>query len=90
MKKKSPNFENKEVQRIQKSVSLFFPGMVDLAWEGIYKDATVPPENDLTTTYSDREQGVGCEARAGLTRELELGYVAALLTSEAGSRTLSV
>ncbi len=63
-------------------------GEPDLAWEAVYKDATVPPGDDLTTTYADREEGVGCEARAGLTRELELGYVAALLTSEAGSRTL--
>jgi hypothetical protein len=29
-----------------------------------------------------------CEARAGLTRQSSLGYVAAGLTSEAGSRTL--
>jgi len=60
----------------------------DLAWKAVLKDAMVPPEDDLTTMYFDRQRGTGCEARAGLTRELELGYVAALLTSEAGSRTL--
>lgn len=61
---------------------------LDVAWEAIWKDAMVPPENDLTTIYYDRQQGTGCEARAGLTREKELGWVAAILTSEAGSRTL--
>lgn len=61
---------------------------LELAWEAIYKDAMVPPENDLNTYYGDRQEGVGNEARAGLTRELKLGYVAAMLTSEAGSRTL--
>jgi putative alpha-1,2-mannosidase len=61
---------------------------LELIWEAIYKDAMVPPDNDLTTVYYDREEGTACEARAGLTRELELGYVAAILTSEAGSRTL--
>jgi predicted alpha-1,2-mannosidase len=61
---------------------------LELTWEAIYKDAMVPPDNDLTTVYYDREEGTACEARAGLTRELELGYVAAILTSEAGSRTL--
>lgn len=35
--------------------------------------------------YYDRQEGTDCEARAGLTRQLVLGYVAALLTSEAGT-----
>jgi predicted alpha-1,2-mannosidase len=61
---------------------------LDLAWEALVKDAEIPPENDLNTTYFDREQGTGCEARAGLTLEKDLGYVAAISTSEAGSRTL--
>jgi hypothetical protein len=34
------------------------------------------------------QEGTPCEARAGLTREKELGYVPVVLTSEAGSRTL--
>lgn len=59
-----------------------------VTWEALYKDAMVPPDNDLTTQYYDREEGTACEARAGLTRQKELGYVAAELTSEAGSRTL--
>lgn len=61
---------------------------LDLAWEAIWKDAMVPPEDDLTTMYFDRQPFTACEARAGLTREKELGYVAAMKTSEAGSRTL--
>lgn len=59
-----------------------------LAWEAVYKDAMVPPQDDLTTKYADRQEGVGYEARAGLTKSLSLGYVAAGQTSEAGSRTL--
>jgi predicted alpha-1,2-mannosidase len=74
---------------IAESLSKGFKGFdLDLAWEAIYKDAMVPPDDDLTTYYGDRQEGTGLEARAGLTRELELGYVAAMLTSEAGSRTL--
>jgi predicted alpha-1,2-mannosidase len=59
-----------------------------LAWEAVYKDAMVPPDNDTTTTYSDRQEGVGYEARAGLTTYMANGWVAAGKTSEAGSRTL--
>lgn len=76
---------------IAESLAKGFHGFdMDLAWQALVKDAEVPPEDDLTTMYYDREQGTGCEARAGLTRELQqgLGYVAAMLTSEAGSRTL--
>lgn len=61
---------------------------LETAWHGLWKDAMVPPDNDLTTIYYDRQKSVGCEARAGLTREKELGWVAAVITSEAGSRTL--
>jgi predicted alpha-1,2-mannosidase len=61
---------------------------VSLAWEAINKDAMVPPENDTTTIYYDREEGVGYEARAGLTTYMANGWVAAMKTSEAGSRTL--
>jgi predicted alpha-1,2-mannosidase len=74
---------------IAESMAKGFKGFdMDLMWQAIYKDAMVPPDDDLTTMYYDREEGTGCEARAGLTRELELGYVAAIQTSEAGSRTL--
>lgn len=74
---------------IAESLAKGFRGFdLDLAWEAVYKDAMVPPINDLTTQYYDREEGTSTEARAGLTRELELGWVAAMETSEAGSRTL--
>jgi predicted alpha-1,2-mannosidase len=74
---------------IAESLAKGFDGFdLELAWEAIYKDAMIPPNDDLTTLYFDRQQGVGNEARAGLTREFDLGYVAAILTSEAGSRTL--
>lgn len=59
-----------------------------LAWKALLKDATVPPDDDLTTMYYDRQPNTACEARAGLTRAKSLGYVPAILTSEAGSRTL--
>jgi predicted alpha-1,2-mannosidase len=74
---------------IAESLSKGFTGFdLDLAWEALWKDAMVPPQDDLTTVYYDRERGTSCEARAGLTREKRLGYVAAIKTSEAGSRTL--
>ncbi|KAG6841351.1 hypothetical protein H0H93_004274, partial [Arthromyces matolae] len=28
----------------------------ELAWEAVWKDATVPPKNDVTTSYFDREE----------------------------------
>jgi putative alpha-1,2-mannosidase len=59
-----------------------------LIWEALEKDAMTPPDNDTTCLYYDRQQNVGYEARAGLTNYMKLGYVAAGLTSEAGSRTL--
>lgn len=74
---------------IAESLAKGFSGFdLQLAWDAIYKDAMVPPVEDLTTQYYDREEGTSTEARAGLTRELELGWVAAIDTSEAGSRTL--
>ena len=74
---------------IAESLAKGFTGFdAALAWAALYKDAMVPPQDDLTTVYYDREEGTSCEARAGLAREKDLGYVAALLTSEAGSRTL--
>lgn len=48
-----------------------------LAWEAVLKDATVPPADDLSTQYGDREENVGYEVRAGLTSFYEThGYVA--------------
>ncbi|KAF8574015.1 glycoside hydrolase family 92 protein [Ramaria rubella] len=59
-----------------------------LAFNGTYKDATVPPVNDTTISYYDRQEGVGEEARAGLTLYAQKGFVAVDQHSEAGSRTL--
>ncbi|KAI0051484.1 glycoside hydrolase family 92 protein [Auriscalpium vulgare] len=62
---------------------------LNLAYKAVHKDATVPPENDSTISYSDREQGVGYEVRAGLsTVYAAKGWVADDVHSEAGSRTL--
>ncbi|KAJ7733323.1 glycoside hydrolase family 92 protein [Mycena metata] len=61
----------------------------DLAWEAAYKDGTVPPQNDLNTTYSDRQENVGYEVRAGLSSVYaEKGWVADDVHSESASRTL--
>ncbi|OWZ72964.1 hypothetical protein AYX14_01548 [Cryptococcus neoformans] len=60
----------------------------DEVWEAVREDAFTPPERDTELRYSDREEGTPQEARAGLTEYMALGYVAADLHSEAGSRTL--
>ncbi|KAJ8518529.1 hypothetical protein ONZ45_g4439 [Pleurotus djamor] len=62
---------------------------LDLAWEAVIKDATVPPIHDDTVSYGDREENVDYEARAGLsTVYASRGWVANNMHSEAGSRTL--
>jgi hypothetical protein len=33
----------------------------DLAWRAMLKDATVPPDDDLTTMYFDRQVGYLCQ-----------------------------
>ena len=74
---------------IAESLAKGFNGFdLDITWKALWKDAMVPPDDDLTTMYFDRQPHTACEARAGLTREFKLGYVAAIETSEAGSRTL--
>jgi putative alpha-1,2-mannosidase len=60
----------------------------ELAWQAVYKDAMVPPVDDLTVPYTDREEGVGLEARAGLTLYKQNGWVPGNQTSESGSRTV--
>ncbi|KAH9483275.1 putative glycosidase [Psilocybe cubensis] len=61
----------------------------ELAWEAVWKDATVPPENDLTTVYADREEHVDYEVRAGLSSSYaQNGWVADDIHSESASRTL--
>ncbi|KZV62978.1 glycoside hydrolase family 92 protein [Peniophora sp. CONT] len=60
-----------------------------LAYEAVYKDATVSPANDSFIEYSDRQENVGYEVRAGLSTVYEdKGWVANDIHSEAGSRTL--
>ncbi|KAL0567519.1 hypothetical protein V5O48_014476 [Marasmius crinis-equi] len=59
-------------------------------WEAVWKDASVPPANDESTVYSDRQEGVDYEARAGLTTYMDpaKGWVADDVHSESVSRTL--
>ncbi|KDQ52009.1 glycoside hydrolase family 92 protein [Jaapia argillacea MUCL 33604] len=60
-----------------------------LAYEAVYKDATVPPYDDWNISYYDREENVGYEVRAGLSSVYNTsGYVANDIHSESGSRTL--
>ncbi|KAF2165054.1 glycoside hydrolase family 92 protein [Zasmidium cellare ATCC 36951] len=61
---------------------------VGKAWEGVRKNAYVPPINDTELLYYDREGETPDEVRAGLTTYLEKGYVANDRWSESGSRTL--
>jgi predicted alpha-1,2-mannosidase len=61
---------------------------LQLAWEAVHKDATIPPDWDLNCTYYDREEYTPVEARAGLTMYLKNGWVAAEYTAESASRTL--
>ncbi|KAH7902833.1 family 92 glycosyl hydrolase, partial [Hygrophoropsis aurantiaca] len=62
---------------------------LDTAWDAVYKDATIPPVNDTTTVYADRQENVDYEVRAGLSSVYEQkGWVADDIHSEAASRTL--
>ncbi|OBZ65460.1 hypothetical protein A0H81_14578 [Grifola frondosa] len=66
---------------------------LDLAYEVVYKDATVPPKDDWKIScvieYYDREENVGYEVRAGLSSVYATdGFVASDIHSEAASRTL--
>ncbi|EJF58543.1 hypothetical protein DICSQDRAFT_149044 [Dichomitus squalens LYAD-421 SS1] len=59
------------------------------AYEAVRKDATVPPVDDWNISYSDRQEGVGYEVRAGLSSVYEeQGWIADDIHSEAASRTL--
>lgn len=61
---------------------------VDAAYEAVRKNAMEPQPNDLAIRWQDRgDFGNTPEARAGLTRYMELGYVAADETNESVSRT---
>ncbi|KAG9309751.1 glycoside hydrolase family 92 protein [Chiua virens] len=62
---------------------------LDAAWDAVHKDATVPPINDNTTLYGDREEFVDYEVRAGLSSlYAQKGWVADDIHSESASRTL--
>ncbi|KAF8890449.1 glycoside hydrolase family 92 protein [Infundibulicybe gibba] len=64
----------------------------DLAWEAVWKDATVPPEGDWAVQYFDREENVDYEVRAGLSSVYDIegkGWVADDVHSESASRTLA-
>ncbi|KAG6851784.1 hypothetical protein C0991_006162, partial [Blastosporella zonata] len=55
----------------------------------VWKEATVPPKDDLTTSYFESEEDVDYEVRAGLTSTYtEKGWVADDVHSESASRTL--
>ncbi|KAH9853218.1 glycoside hydrolase family 92 protein [Lenzites betulinus] len=75
---------------IAEAVAKGFRGFdIDTAYAAVHKDATVPPENDWTTSYFDREENVGYEVRAGLSSVYAShGWVASDIHSEAASRTL--
>ena len=65
------------------------PADRELAWEAVWKDATVPPKLDWELEYDDREEGVDYEIRAGLSSVYEKkGWVADDVHSESASRTL--
>ncbi|KAJ3986156.1 glycoside hydrolase family 92 protein [Lentinula detonsa] len=62
-------------------------------WKAAWKDASVPPVKDSSVVYSDREEDVDYEVRAGLSTYFEQyasgqGWVANDIHSEAVSRTL--
>ena len=61
---------------------------LDLAYEAVKKNATVPQVGDRDRDWRDRGQfGRTPETRAGLSRYMELGYVACDETRESVSRT---
>lgn len=61
---------------------------IEEAYQAVRKNAMVPQQNDTELRWKDRGNfGDTPETRAGLTRYMELGYVAADQTSESVSRT---
>jgi putative alpha-1,2-mannosidase len=74
---------------VAEAVAKGFKGFdLKLAYAAVLKDATVPPEGDTTRRWLDREPGVPCEARAGLSWSSTLGYIPADKVSESASSTL--
>lgn len=60
----------------------------DLAYQAVYKDAMVPPDEDTQRRWLDEEPHTPYEARGGLTYEKQLGYIPANKTSESASSTI--
>lgn len=60
----------------------------ELAWQAVYKDAMVPPDQDTERRWLDREEHTPYEARGGLTYYKQLGYIPTDKTDEAASSTL--
>lgn len=58
----------------------------DKAFEAMMKDATVPPDNDTSRRWADRENTRDYEARGGLTYYLSNGYIPCDKTAESVSR----
>ncbi|KAJ4854881.1 glycosyl hydrolase family 92 domain-containing protein [Trichoderma breve] len=58
------------------------------AWDAVYVDAYVPPDNDTDLLYYSREPSTPYECRAGLTSYLEHGWVDNDRWAESASRTL--
>lgn len=61
---------------------------VKLAYEALLNDAIVPPDNDTSLAYGDRDPWTGYEARAGLTAFNSIGYIPFGKTAESVSRTI--
>lgn len=61
---------------------------VNTAYAALLKDAMVPPVNDVSLPYADRDKWTGYEARAGLTAFNSIGYVPFGRTAESVSRTI--
>lgn len=61
---------------------------INLAYEALLKDATVPPMGDELKKWGDRDLWTSYEARSGLTYYHSLGYIPVDKTSESVSRTI--
>lgn len=61
---------------------------LELAYEAMMKNATVPPDSDTQRKYGDRDLWQSFEARAGLSYYHSIGYVPDDKTAESVSRTI--
>lgn len=60
----------------------------ELAYRALYKDAMVPPDDDVHRRWLDEEEHTPYEARGGLTYLKQYGYIPADKTSESASSTI--